>query len=131
MIILDENILQGQREKLIRWKIKFKHIGYDLSYKGIIDENIIVLLHKFKQATLFTRDSNFFNNKLVHNNYCIVHVNVKPKDVAIFIRKFLKTTLFDSKYKRIGNIIRVSYQGIKWLQLNEKVEKQFLWNENC
>jgi len=68
MIILDENILKGQKEALIRWKIKFKHIGDDLAYKGIIDENIIVVLHSLKQPTLFTWDSDLYHFKLLQLN---------------------------------------------------------------
>ena len=129
MIILDENISRDQREALIKWKIKFKHIGYDLAYKGIIDENIIVLLHSFKQSTLFTWDKKLYNSKLNHKNYGIVHVDVKPKDVAVFIRKFLTNGIFDSKSKRMGKIVRITYEGIKWWEFSKDVEQQFFWKE--
>ena len=129
MIILDENISRDQREAFQKWKIKFKQIGYDLANKGIIDENIIVVLHSLKQPTLFTWDSDFYNYKLLHKNYCIVYVDVKQTDVAIYIRKFLNSDLFYTKSKRMGKIIRITYEGIKCWEFSKKTEKQFLWNE--
>ena len=129
MIILDENISRAQREALLKWKIKFKHIGFDLSYKGIIDENIIVLLHSFKQATLFSRDNDLYNYKLRHKNYCIVYVDINPKEVAVFTRKFLNNEIFDSKSKRMGKIVRITYEGIKWWEFSKEVEQQLFWEK--
>jgi len=129
MIILDENISRAQREALLKWKIKFKHIGYDLSYKGIIDENIIVVLHSLKQPTLFTWDNDLYHFKLLHKNYCIVYVDVKQKDVAVFTRKFLNNEMFDSKSQRMGKIVRITYEGIKWWEFSKGVEEQLFWKE--
>lgn len=44
MNILDENILESQRQLLLRWKIPFGQIGYKIGRKGMSDEEIIPLL---------------------------------------------------------------------------------------
>jgi hypothetical protein len=42
MNILDENILKDQRDLLLKWKVKIRQIGYEVSRKGIQDEDISV-----------------------------------------------------------------------------------------
>jgi hypothetical protein len=44
MIVLDENILESQRRLLRSWRVRAYQIGYDLSRKGITDEEIIPFL---------------------------------------------------------------------------------------
>lgn len=53
MNILDENILESQRQLLLRWKISFRQIGYEIGRKGMNDEEIIPLLLALRQPTFF------------------------------------------------------------------------------
>ena len=60
MIILDENILDGQRLLLRAWRLAAKQIGLDFGQKGLKDEEIVVLLRRQRNAAFFTRDGDFF-----------------------------------------------------------------------
>ena len=46
MIILDENILEGQRLLLQAWRLPARQIGLDIGRKGLKDEEIFVLLKR-------------------------------------------------------------------------------------
>lgn len=41
MNILDENVLESQRQLLIKWRVPFRQIGYEVGRKGMDDEQII------------------------------------------------------------------------------------------
>ena len=59
MIILDENILDGQRLVLEGWKIAIRQVGLEVGRKGLTDEEIVILLRRLRQPTflLATMDS--------------------------------------------------------------------------
>jgi hypothetical protein len=108
MNLLDENIIPDQREKLRRYKIRCKHIGYDILEKGFDDtEEIIPFLLSRKEITLFTNDGDFEARRLRHANYCLVILKVSPTHYADSIRRFLKDKNFNTIKKRMGKIIRV------------------------
>ena len=66
MIILDENILDGQRVRLEAWRLAPRQIGVNLGRKGLKDEEIIVLLRRQRNPTFFTRDTGFYHPNLRH-----------------------------------------------------------------
>jgi hypothetical protein len=60
LIVLDENILEGQRLLLEASHIPARQIGTDLGRKGMKDDEIVVLLRAKRSVTFFTRDAGFF-----------------------------------------------------------------------
>jgi hypothetical protein len=60
LIVLDENILDGQRLLLESWRIAVRRIGVDIGRKGLKDEEIVVLLRRQRNPTFVTRDAGFF-----------------------------------------------------------------------
>ncbi|MBI3242050.1 MAG: hypothetical protein HYZ49_07140 [Chloroflexi bacterium] len=46
MNILDENILDSQRQLLLDWRIPVRQIGYDVGRKGLKDKEIITFLRR-------------------------------------------------------------------------------------
>ena len=66
MIVLDENILDGQRLLLESWKIAPRQVGLDIGRKGLKDEEIVVLLRRSRQPTFITRDLGFYASELRH-----------------------------------------------------------------
>ncbi len=112
MNILDENIPRNQRELLISWRVPIRQIGYDAGRKGIQDDEIIPLLHQLRRPTFFTRDSDFFDRRLCHQRYCLVHLDIDKYEVALFIRRVLRNPDLDTQAKRMGAIIRVSHRGL-------------------
>jgi hypothetical protein len=64
--VLDENIPLDQRDLLRTWGVHCRVIGQDIAPISIGDDNILALLHRLKQPTLFTRDEDFFKHRLCH-----------------------------------------------------------------
>jgi len=82
LIILDENILEGQRLLLQAWRVAARQVGFDLGRKGLKDEEILVLLRRQRNPTFFTRDGDFYHPNLRHPSYCLVVASVGQNEVA-------------------------------------------------
>ena len=128
MIVLDENILDGQRLLLQAWRLAAKQIGLDFGRKGLKDEEIVVLLRRQRNSTLFTRDAGFYQPTLRHPSYCIVVASVGQNEVAAFIRRFLRHTNFDTNAKRMGMVVRISHAGLAVWRLRSQAEMHAVWN---
>lgn len=115
MNILDENIPESQRQLLRGWRVPVRQIGYDVGPQGLKDDEIILLLLQLRRATFFTLDFDFYKRGLVHGRYCLVCMDVRKQDAAIFVRRFLSHPEFDSVAKRMGAVIRVAPQGMTLL----------------
>jgi hypothetical protein len=54
LFLLDENILESQRTKLVRWHFHIKQIGHNIGIKGMDDrDDILPLASRFIQADIF------------------------------------------------------------------------------
>lgn len=127
MIILDENILEGQRLLLQAWRLAARQIGLDIGRKGLKDEEIIVLLKRQRNATFFTRDGDFFDPRLRHSGYCIVVAGVGQNEVAAFIRRFLRHPDFNSQAKRAGRVVQISHTGLTFWRLRSQARTHVSW----
>jgi hypothetical protein len=112
MIVLDENIRESHVDFLRKTGIASRKIGADLASKGTSDSDIVPLLHRLKQPTFFTHDLDFWNPELCHASYCIVHLAVKPRDAAFYIRRFLHLPQFATVARRLGKVIQVRPTGL-------------------
>jgi hypothetical protein len=128
LIVLDENILDGQRLLLDASRIAAKQIGVDIGHKGLKDEEIIVLLRRHRNPTFFTRDSGFYVPGLRHRSYCLVVTSVGQNEVATFIRRFLSHPDFDTRAKRMGTIVRISHAGLAVWRLLSQTEIRIVWS---
>jgi hypothetical protein len=54
MLVLDENLPEGQRLWRRKWRIRFRVIGLDVASSGTKDENLIPVLHRLANPTFFT-----------------------------------------------------------------------------
>lgn len=127
MNLLDENIPDCQRQLLRSWRIPVRQIGHEVGRQGVKDENIIQLLHRLREVTFFTRDSDFHYRHLCHSNYCLVNLSVGQYEAASFIRRFLRHPEFNKKVNRMGKVVKISHIGIQMWQLHEEEEKHFRW----
>ncbi len=127
MNLLDENVRQDQRDLLHAWGLAVQQIGPDVGRKGMTDEEIIPLLHKLRDATLFTRDLGFAERKLCHARYCLVILVVRKDEVAIYIRRILRHPKLDTKAKRMGAVIRVSHAGFSIWRRNATKKVYIGW----
>ncbi len=128
MIVLDENILDGQRLLLEAWRLPAKQIGVDIGRKGLKDNEIPVLPRERRNATFFTRDSDFYRAELRHRGYCLVVADVGQNEVATFVRRFLRHPDFDTQAKRMGKIVRISHASIAFRRLRSQSEVHAVWN---
>ena len=129
MIVLDENILDGQRLMLDHWSIRNRQIGVDLATKGIKDDAVIVLLRTLRQPTFITRDLGFYVPTLKHPRYAIVVAAVGQYEVAAFVRRFLRHPEFNAFAKRTGRVIRISSAAITWWQTRSEREMRVTWDD--
>ena len=100
MNVLDENITPIQRQRLREWHIAIRHIGYDMGRKGMDDEEIIPFLLTLPHPTFFTEDWDYYKRRLCHAKYCLVHVNVRRDEIALFARRFLRHPEFGTYTQR-------------------------------
>jgi len=114
--VLDENIPLDQRDQLEHWGFRCRTIGRELAALSIGDDNIIALLHRIKQPTLFTRDLHFFHHHLCHLGYALVFLDLAPEEVAIFVRRFLTHPRFKTRALRMGVVARVHHDGVSFWQ---------------
>lgn len=130
MIVLDENIPEDQCELLRGWRIRFRQIGQQFRRAGMKDnEHVLPLLHQSKTPTFITRDLGFYDRNNCHANYCLACFAVAQKEVAEYVRRFLKYPDFDTKTKRLGMVVLVSHEGLRAWQLHGKKEAILDWSK--
>jgi len=129
MNILDENLPEHQRQKLKNWRIRVYQIGDDIGKKGMKDDEIITLLLTKHRPTFFSRDDDFYKRQLCHARYCLVYLSVSRYDAAIFIRRFLRHSKFNTQAKRMGTVVQISQIGIHLWQQHAEEEIFISWND--
>ena len=127
MNVLDENIPLDQRDLLRTWGVHCRVIGQDIAPISIGDDNILALLHRLKQPTLFTRDEDFFKHRLCHPAYGLVWLDVAPEEAALFIRRVLRHARFATKASRMGSVIRAHHDGLQFWQKNRPAPHRAGW----
>lgn len=127
MNLLDENIRDDQRALLRKWRIPFRQIGKEISRSGVADENLIPLLHRLHRATLFTQDQDFFDRSFCHEAYGLVFLEIRYKEVAAFIRRFLKHSAFNTQAKRLGMVARVRAEGVQFWRKGKGARLAISW----
>ncbi|MBI4672607.1 MAG: hypothetical protein HY741_13190 [Chloroflexi bacterium] len=127
MNILDENIMIDQRIALQTRGIAIHQIGFDVGRKGMKDEELIPFLHSLRDSSFFTRDRDFDERKFCHPRYCLVFLTIKRNDVAEFVRRVLHHTATDTKAKRMGSVLRVSYEGMRIWKRNADSAVYIRW----
>jgi len=126
--ILDENIIDTQRRRLQGWRISIRQIGYEVGQKGMKDREIIPFLHQLTKPTFFTRDDDYYDRRLCHAGYCLVYLDVRKEEVALFTRLLLRHRAFNTNAKRMGNVIRVSHVGLSVWHLHAEKEARLDWD---
>lgn len=113
MLVLDENLPAAQRFLLRELRIPFRVVGAEVASSGTLDENLIPVLHSLPQATFFTFDRDFHRPELAHARYCLVWLDVRGRQAAEFIRRFLRHPRFDTQAKHLGAVARVHPDAIE------------------
>jgi len=127
MNILDENIPKPQRALLEGRGISVRQVGVNIGRKGLLDEEIIPLLQRLRHPTFFTRDSDFYDRRLCHRQYCLVYMSVEKSEAALFVRRLLRHPDFRTQVNRMGKVIRVSRAGISFWRQHKAKEEHVRW----
>ena len=127
MNILDENIIDSQRQRLRHWRMAMRHMGYDVGRQGMKDQEIIALLHRLRRPTFFTRDEYFYAHHLCHARYYLVYLAVAKDEVAPFVRRLLRHREFDTVAKRLGTVVRVSQVDLSVWRLHAAQAIHVAW----
>jgi len=69
----------------------------------------------------------YFRRSLCHARYCLVYLDVKRDESALFIRRFLRHQEFDTQAERMGAVVRISYTGLSVWRLHAQEETHFTW----
>ncbi len=128
MNVLDENIISSQRSQLRTWRIQLTHIGTDIGYRGMKDRaDIIPLLHRLRRPTFFTHDLGFFDPSLCHKEYSLVCLDVRAKEAATYIRRFLRHPKFRTRKQRPGKVLFIRARDLRYWQAGKREEQAARW----
>lgn len=127
MNVLDENIVESQRQLLRGWRIPIRQIGHELGRAGMLDDEVIPLLRRLRHPAFFTRDLRFYDAKNRSVKYCIVCLSVGQQEAAVFVRKVLRHPALNSHTKRMGKVIRVTHTGIRLWNHTSHDEIELTW----
>ena len=127
MILLDENVAESQRALLLSKRVAARQIGHDIGRKGLKDQQIIPLLHTLDRPTFFTLDADFYDRRLCHQGYCLVHLDVADEAAAEYVRRFLRHREVSTKAKRMGRVFRVSASGLSAWRVHQEQERHISW----
>ena len=128
MIVLDENILEGQRLLLEASRVAVRQIGVDIGIRGSRTTRSSFSCVGSVTPRFFTRDADFYQPTLRHRSQCLVVLSVGQYEVATFIRRFLRHTDFDTQSKRMGRVVRVSHAGVALWRLRSQREIHTGWS---
>jgi hypothetical protein len=126
--ILDENIIDSQRQRLRHWRIAVRHMGYDVGHQGMQDQEMLTVLHRLRRPTFFTRDEDFYTHRLCHGRYCLVYLAVAKDEVAPFVRRLLRHPECNTVMKRMGTVIRVSQVDLSVWRLHAEQAMHVAWS---
>lgn len=127
MNVLDENILESQRQLLRGWRVPVRQIGHELGHKGMQDEELIPFLLTLRRPTLFTRDLGFYDRALCHLRYSVVVLAVGQYEAAHFVRRLLRHSDFATQGGRMGAILRRMHTGLAVWRLHAERELRLPW----
>ena len=127
MNVLDENFPPSMGQLLRSWRIHVQHIGYDIGRKGMKDDEIVHFLLSLRRPTFFTLDADFYRPSLCHSQYCLVYLGVEQIEAAVFVRRLLHHSEFDTQTKRMGTVIRASSAGLSVWRLHAERPMSFAW----
>lgn len=127
MLVLDENLPADQWQLLRNWRIRCRVVGSDIAASGALDENLIPVLHKLPQPTLFTLDRDFYRRDWAHANYGLVWLGVRRREAAEFIRRFIRHPEFDTQARRMGVVARVYESGVDYWRVGMRLSHAAAW----
>ena len=88
---------------------------------------IISRLHELDRPTFFTLDGDFYDRRLRHAGYCLVHLDVEDEDAAEYVRLLLRHHDLNTKAKRMGSVVRAAPTGLSLWRARQEQERHLPW----
>ena len=129
MIVLDENIADSQRRRLLAWRIRVQQVGHEIAQQGTDDSDIPRLLLRLRRPTFFTQDRGFNVRRLCHERYCIVWLDVRDDLIADYARRVLYHPKLDTQAERMGKVIRAGVATMRLWSIRATSEWEYAWSE--
>ena len=129
MLVLDENLPAAQQLWLRKWRIHFRVVGVDVAAWGTPDENLLPALLRLPRPTFVSLDRHFYRADWVHPEYALVWLDVADDQAAVFIRRFLRHSAFDTRAKRMGAVVRVHADGLSCWRLGRHGQDSLPWRQ--
>jgi hypothetical protein len=124
---LDEHCRLSQVAAL-RVKVRsVAQVGYDWGRKGWDDHDQIIPHLHGSGATFHTQDSDFFDDRLRHADYCLVYYDVPPGQLAQWILRFIRHSRFNTRAKRLGTVVKVGPSQIVYWELHGRHFVEIDW----
>ena len=120
-------MIESQRTQLRRWRIPVCKVGRDVGRKGMQDPEIVPLLRTFHRPTFVSWDRDFFDRTLCSDRFCLVHMDVRPLQIADYVRRLLRHHEFKTWSQRRGRVIRVAPSGISVWQARSPRMTRIPW----
>ena len=127
MLVLDENLPAGQRRLLRSWRIGFRVIGVDVASRGADDADLLPVLHHLARPTFFSLDHDFYRPDWAHARYSLVWLDVRGREAAEFIRRFLRHPAFRTQAQRMGTVVRVQVDGLSCWRIGRRFPDSLPW----
>jgi hypothetical protein len=133
MIVLDEQLLSyGIQVSIARW---YRGVMTDITqlrpYTVILDEAIPMLLRAASRPTFVTINVADFWRRLAPNpRFCIVCCAVPhtpAQEVPDFLRRVLALEPFRTRSRRLGKIVRVSSQHVRYYTTDTQAIHLIAW----
>ena len=129
MIILDEQLLgRGIEPDIAQWYRGTVQFLTDLRPHTIIkDDAIPALLRQQPQPTFVTiNERDFWHKVAIDHRYCVVCFawsDARVRDIPRTLRSLLRHAAFRTKAQRMGKVIRVTNEDIRYYTFDDRQVK--------
>jgi hypothetical protein len=126
MIVLDEQLLGRNLERdIARWYRGAVQFIIDLRPHTLIkDDAIPELLRQQPQPTFVTiNERDFWQRMMVDQRYCVVCFamsDARVHEIPQSLRSLLRRREFRTKAQRMGKVIRVTNEDVRYYTVNER-----------
>ena len=93
-------------------------------------DEIIPLLHRLHRPTFFTHDLGFFDPLLCHKGYCLVCLDVRAKETAVYIRRFLRHPGFRTQKQRLGKVTLARQRNLSFWETGNQELQRLGWRRS-
>jgi len=131
LVVVDEHLRYDRVTEPLRRFVTSQQIGVELSQaKGLSDEQIIPFLRSLKRRTFITIDDWFYKARLCDNAYCLIYFHLtmeQQAQIPFLLRRLFKIAGFRTVRERMGKVVRVGHEMIRYYQRNLPGEQTVAW----